>query len=225
MHFAKTNNFSSWKETIFGSFAIILFLAVFYFLPYKTNIGTVAFLQISTKYFFLFLLCPLLFVKFILKKDFKDFGFNMGNKKIGFIWGGITLVFCLILSYILINYTGFLKPYGASLAIPTKFSLFLLFELVLFNIPFFFHEYFFKGFVLSVFSEKFLYGAIFIQAAPVVIPQIISAKSTWEIIPAILVSIFGGFVSYKSKSFFYSYLMGLLYFVILHSYIISLIKK
>lgn len=225
MRFTKIKNLSAWKETIFSSLAIAIFLLVFYSFPSNYGSGLIPFLQTFTKAFFTMVLGPFLFVKFILKKDFGDFGFNLKNKKNGFISAGVALVFSLILSYILISYTDFLKFYQLQSSVVINFWMFLLKELIFVNLLLFAQEYFYKGFVLTIFSKKFLYGAIFMQALLYLLPQLISGQSFFQIAPAIIMIFIGGIVAYLNQSFFYSYLFSLLYLILLDSYVIHIIKN
>lgn len=225
MRYHKTERFSFWKETIFSAFAAAFFLVVYYIFPSDYGFGLIPFLQTITKGVFLLIVGPFLFVKFVLKKDFSDYGFNLKNKKIGFISAGIALVFSAILSYILIKSTDFLKFYQLRPSVVANFWMFVLKELVFANLLLFFQEYFFKGFVIRIFSEKFLYGAIFIQTLFYLLPQLLSGQNFFQIIPLAIIALVGGIVAYISRSFFYSYLFSLIYSILLDSAIIYVIKN
>ncbi len=224
MRFTKIKNLSAWKETIFSSLAIALFLAVYYIFPSFYGQGLLPIFQTITKSALLLVVAPWLFVRFILQKDFRDFGFNLKNKKIGFISAGIALVFSLILSYILISYAGFLKIYQLQPIVIASFWFFLLKELVLINILLFIQLSFFQGFVLSVFSKKFLYGSIFIQAMLFLLPNLLSQSHPLSYLPMIVIALLGGTLSYINRSFFYSYFYGLAYIILLDSYVIYALK-
>lgn len=224
MFYKKTINLSVWKETLLSTIAIIIFMLIFVFFPSESGNGILSFLQGITKYFFMFFLCPWLFVIFVLRKNFSNYGFNIKNKRTGLILAGIALVFSLLLSYILIRYTHLFDAYIATIAVLSNFWIFVLKELVLFNLVLFFMEYFFKGFVLNVYREKFLYGAIFIQAFLYIIPAML-VSSDASFIPMIIIATLGGIISYIARSFFYSYLYSLLYFILLDSFAIYLLKN
>lgn len=224
MIFAKIKNLSAWKETIISTIVIVIFLLVYYIFPSNYGQGLIPFIQTLTKGIFLLILGPFLFVKFILRKNFRDYGFNLQNKKRGFILAGTALVFSLILSYILIRYAGFLKFYQLQPAVLVNFWMFLLRELVFLNGLLFVQLYFFQGFVLSVFSEKFLYGAIFLQAALFLLPNLLSQAHPLSYLPMIAIALIGGTVAYISRSFLYSYFYSLVYFVLLDSYVIYALK-
>jgi len=215
----------SWRETILGTIALLSILFVYLIFPSNYGPGFLPFLQTITKEFFLLFLTPLLFVRFILKKSFQEYGFSLKNKHRGFIYAGSALVFSLILSYILIRYTDFLKFYKLEPVVIVNFWMFLLRELVFFNLILFFYEYFFKGFVLSLYSEKFLYGAIFIQALLYLIPNLVSPNNFLSSAPMAMIALIGGIVAYQTRSFFYSYFYSLAYIIILDSFVIYSLKN
>jgi hypothetical protein len=228
MRHAQKLNLSSWKETIFGTFAILLFLSINIFFPSNKNLIIWFFIETFTRAFFLLFLAPILFIKIVLKKNLREFGFNLQNKRKGFFFAFLALVFSLILSYILVRYTEFLKFYKWELppSVFVSFRAFLLKDLLLFGIVSFIFEFFYKGFVLSVYSKKFLYGAIFIQAFPYLLPYLlVPGLSFYNYLPTILIVIIGGLVAYLTKSFLYSYFYGLTYTIIFDSLVIYWLKN
>lgn len=226
MRLTKTNKLSYWRETIFSTFAVLLFFIVYYlFSSNQTPSGIFPSLLIITKSFFIFFLAPFLFIKYILKENIKNYGFNLKNKRKGFIYAGLALVFSLILSYILIRYTAFLSFYKLDRAVMTNFWLFLLRELVFFNFALFCWEYFFQGFVMNVYSEKFLYGSIFIQAFFYLVLNVIAGENFFSFTSMIMPALIGGIIAYNCRSFFYSYFYSLAYVIILDSYAIYLSKN
>lgn len=225
MRYEKLKNLSSWKETIFSTIAIVLFLLIYNFFPSNHGSGLWPFFQTITKGFFFLVLAPLLFIKLVLKKKPQNFGLNLKNKKKGFTYAALALVFSLILSYILIKYTDFLQFYKLEASVVNNFWIFLLRDLVILNAVLFIFEYFYKGFVLGVYSEKFLYGAIFIQAFFYLTPNIIFSESFSSIVPTAMIILLGGIVAYSTKSFLYSYFYSLAYSIILDSLVIYSLKS
>jgi uncharacterized protein len=183
-----------------------------------------SFFQNLTKSLFFLIFIPYLYIKYILKENFSDFGFNFRNKKSGFIWAGLALVFSLLLIYLLANYTGFKKNYTLPVNISRSFYLFILYELVMVNILLFIQEYFFKGFMISIFRKKLGYLSVLIQAIIYLIPLWIFSASPWQTFPMIILSLAGGAVAYKSRSFIYSYFFGITFLIITDAYIIYLQK-
>jgi len=205
-----------WQLFYLGLGIAILALTIFSFFP-STN-----FLEKITKEIFLFFLTPWFFIIFILKEKFANFGFNLENKKQGFYLALIALLISLFLGYFLINFSHFSKSYSIPQGITNNFGLFILYELVLVNIALFFQEYFFKGFLLSLTKEKMGYYSIAFQAIIYLTPLAIISTSLWNIVPLVMISIFGGIISYKTNSFFYSYLYALLFIIFLDAYLIYL---
>ncbi len=193
-------------------------LLLFAFFP-ATN-----FFQNLTKEFFFLLLVPFLFVKYFLRKNITEFGFNLKNKKIGFLWSLLALFFSFLFIYLLSNFTSFGKNYHLPKSVSENFYFFLFYELILVNFLFFFQEYFFKGFLLSILREKTDYLSVPIQAIIYLIPLWIFTNSIWQTIPLTILSLVGGIVAYRTKSFFYSYLFGIVFLLMTDAYIIFLNK-
>ena len=209
---------SYWKEEIISFVIFLLCLALALSFPVSGSLQ-----KFSNVFFFLFLL-PVLYIKFILKKDLRDFGFNLQNKKNGFLWAGAMLGVSLLIIFILVRFFDFQNQYLLPAYIATKFGAFLLYELVLVNFIFFLQELFFKGFLLFTLEKKLGFSCFLIQAAVCVVFIILAQSLSWQIAPLVILSLTGGIVTYKSKSFIYSYLMGLVFLIILDSYIIYLFK-
>lgn len=183
-----------------------------------------SFSQNLTKSLFFLIIVPFLYIKYILKRNISEFGFNFKNNEIGFIWGGIMLAMSLLIIYLLANFTDFEKNYILSASISKSFWLFAFYELVLVNILFFIQEYFFKGFLLSIFWEKTGYLSILIQAIIYLIPLWVISSSVWQTIPLTIFALTGGLAAYKGRSFIYSYVPGILFIILTDAYILYLNK-
>lgn len=207
-----------WKEEFVGFIIFLLCLALTLFFPASGSLQ-----EFSNVFFFLFLL-PFLYIRFVLKKDLRDFGFNLRNKKSGFLWAGAMLGVSLLIIFILVRFFEFQNHYFLPAYIATNFGAFLFYELVLVNFIFFLQEFFFKGFFLFTLEKKLGLISFFIQAVLFTIFIILAQSFAWQIAPLVILSLTGGIVAYKSKSFIYAYLMGLVFLITLDSYIIYLFK-
>jgi hypothetical protein len=210
---------SSWKKTFLGLGIGLLSLAVFSFFP------TTNFLENLTKSLVFLLLIPYLFVRIVLKENLSDFGMKFKLEKEGFIGSFLLVAIGMLVIYPLANYTSFPLFYRLSPTISGNFLMFVFYELVLVNLLLLFQEYFFKGFIISICREKFSKLSIIIQAAIYLIPLAFVSASLWNIIPMAIISIFGGILAYRTKTFFYSYLGSLLFLIVLDSYLIFLSQK
>jgi len=209
---------SAWQIEIMSSVIVILCLFLVYLFPVQNS-----FQNFSRNLFFLFLL-PLLYIKLVLKKNIRDYGFSLQNKKTGFAWAaGMLIVSCLIV-FLLIHFFQFETKYFLRAYLAQSFWIFLFYELVLVNFLLFINEFFFKGFLLFIFAEKLGHWAIAIQFLAYLLFLIFASSLAWQIAPMIILALTGGIVTYKSKSFIYSYLMGLVFLIILDSYIIYIFK-
>ncbi len=207
----------SYKETLVTSAVILtcLFLSILFQADNTLQ-------SISRSIFFLIIL-PVLYIKFILKNDLADWGWNLENKKEGAVLASISLCLALIIFYLLIRWAGFSSHYHVNTLIQYNFWLFLLYELFFLNIFFFAQEFFFKGFVLSAFRQ-FSFWTILIQSGLYFALFILSKTFSWQTSPFMFISLVGGLIAYKTRSFFYSYIFGLSFIIILDAYIIHLVK-
>lgn len=205
-----------WKEEVIGTaiFLLCFFLALYF--PAYGNLQ-----QFSSSLFFLLLL-PVLYIKFVLKKDLQDFGFNMQNNKIGFLWALAMLAVSFLIIFILMRFFQFQNHYPIQAYIGNNFWAFLFYEFVLVNYMLFLQESFFKGFFLFTLTKKIGFASFFVQAFFYIIFLLAIQPLDWKVAPFIIISLTGGIVAYKSKSFIFSYLMSLIFLIALDSYIIYL---
>ena len=221
MHQIEDNFFKSKEIIVSGAVAAICSILAIFF-P-ENN-----FLQSLTKGLFFFFLIPVLYIKFVLKKEMSDFGLNVRQIRTGVAWGLSMLLLGSVLMYLVISYTDFFNHYAVSLSVVGNFWIFIFYNLVILNIFLFFQEYFFRGFVLNVFSPKFFAWSILIEtvlyAAVFLTESLMSGKSFWTSVPFIILSLTGGVTAYKSKSMVYSWISGVIFLLLLNSYLIHIIK-
>lgn len=208
-----------WKETLLSFLVAVFCASLVYFFPVDD------FLQNLTKNIFFLLIIPWLYVKLVLQKDTHDFGINWDHKKTGVIWGILMLLFLAVLFFLIIRYTEFDQTHIPPAFVKTNFWYFLLYELVLVNLLFLLQEIFFKGFLLSALRERLGYWSIPIQSAVFLFPLLIYSSYFIQTLPMIALSLLGGLVAYKSRSFVYSYLSGLIFLILLDVYIIFINKQ
>jgi membrane protease YdiL (CAAX protease family) len=205
-----------WKEEIIGLAVFLTCILLVIFFPTNGH------LQQFSSVFFFFFVVPFLYIKFILKKNVRDFGFNLENKKTGFLWAAAMLGVTLLIFFILIKTFNFHTFYSTYLG--SNFFAFLFYQLVLVNFILFMQEFFFKGFLLFSLENKLGIFAFLIQAIVFISFLGLTTSFSWQMAPMAILSLTGGFVAYKSKSFVYSYLMSLVFLIILDTYIIYLFK-
>jgi len=209
---------SFWKTEIISSVVILICLLLAIFFP------TQGIFQEFSASFFFFLILPILYVKFILRKKLSAFGLNVWNLKTGFFWAIGMLLLSALLIFIFIHFFNFANNYLIPSYLAQNFGIFLLYELVLVNFILFIQEFFFKGFILSLFTEKIGFLAIIIQTLIFVLFLILTNTLSWQLAPFIILSLAGGVVAYKSRSFIYSYAMSLIFILFLDAYIIHIFK-
>lgn len=214
----KLKSLIPWQTEIITFLIIILCFFLVYLFPAQGN-----FQKFNLSLFF-FIILPILYIKFILKKSIKDFGLSWGDKKNGLFWGLGMLVVSFIIIFALARFTNFENNYLIPAYIADNFWLFLFYELILVNFLFFSFEFFLKGFVLFSFADKFGYGSIIIQAALYALFLLLTKNFGWQTVPIMILAVTGGLTAYKSKSILYSYLIGMIFLIVLDAYIIYIFK-
>jgi len=180
--------------------------------------------QMITKNIFFLILLPIAYVKLILGKKLADFGWNLKNPKLALLWSINMTLFTLLLFYLMLNYSQFKSDYVLENYIKNSFWLFLTYELIIVNFTSFIFTAFFQGFLLSLFQKKFEYLSLAISTGTFLMVLLLTKSLSWQTAPFILLSITGGFLTLKTKSFFYSYFMSIFAIIILDAYFIYLTK-
>jgi len=188
--------FYSNRELIVSLGVVLLCLFASLLFPTKNSA------QLITKSLFFLVLLPIGYIKIILKQNISEFGWNLKNPKIGFLLSGLTLLFTLLLFYLLINYTSFESTYSLDLRIRNNFWFFLAYELLAVNLTLFIIGFFFQGFILSLFRKKFFYFAIPIQTGLFFLLLFLTKNLSWQTAPLIFLSVTAGFLALKQSLFF-----------------------
>lgn len=210
--------FLQYKEMLLTSLVIIACLLLSVFYP-VSGIGQ----QITAGIIFLIAI-PALYVKLILHKSLGDFGVSLQNPRVGFFWAGLMLVASLATALLLFHFfgpgTANLLPRYAML----HFGYFLLYELLFVGSLFFLQEFFFKGFVLFTFRQKFSLWSVVFSVLAYLLLLAATSGLVWGSVPFMILSVTGGIVAYKSRSLLYSYIMGLTFLIFFDAYLIYILK-
>lgn len=206
------------KELLTTSSVIVFCLLLSLFFPVQNSA------QLLTRNIFFLVIVPILYYKLVLKKNLSEMGLTFGNKKDGIFWGILIFFATLLVFFLIYSYTDFKQNYLLSSYIVHNFWIFLFYELLAANLFIFIQEFFWRGFVLLYFSKKIGYLAIFLQFFLYALILIPNENSFWQLVPALVISLFSGIIVYKSRSIFYSWLVALLSLVILDSFIIYHLK-
>lgn len=207
-----------WKDSELSVSSALILVCLFLSIAFPVDKESLG--QLLTKNIFFLVIIPALYIKLILKKDLSDFGLNTKDKKKGLIWGAFFLVALLCVYYLLLNYTLLPKKYILPQNIVSSFAFFLIYELILMNILIFTYEFFFRGFILFLFSKKIGYWAILLQAVIFLAFSLISNGFFWQFSAPLILSLSSGFLAYRSRSFIFSYIVSLVFIIIMNSYII-----
>jgi hypothetical protein len=211
--FFKTN------RTLLVSFGVALICLFSSFLFPAQNSA-----QLITRNLFFLVFLPIAYIKLILGKSLADFGWNLRNQKTALRWSLLISLFTLLLFYLMPNYTAFKTSYVLGDYVRNNFWFFLFYELLLVNFSVFIFCAFFQGFLLSLLQEKTAHFAIAIQTGVFLAALFLTKALSWQTAPFVLLSITGGFLAWKTKSFFYSYFMSVFAIIILDAYFIYLTK-
>jgi membrane protease YdiL (CAAX protease family) len=205
------------RELILNSLFILACIFLVLIFP-----GIKGLTQIFVVFGSFFVLAPILYIKFILKKPLGAFGFRIGEWRQGIIWAIIGWVIASLILFIFIRYTDFLTLNKIFLAVGKNFWGFVFYELVFVGIITLIFEIFFRGVVLQMFAEKFGWGAIFIQFAICLAFLFLSflANNRWEAVEFIIVAFTGSLAAYWGRSPLYSFVANWLFFVLADALII-----
>ena len=204
--------FSNTGEIFQSGIFALLCLALFLVFPAvsvgQTIIALAAFLLVT----------PILYNRFILKKNFESMGVAFQNKKIALVWGFAMLIFSL-LTALLLSKTSYANIFVLPVAIMTNFKLFLFYELILANVVLFILVFFFHGFVLFALTPRLKWWAVAVTTILFLNLRLITKNAHW--VPIMLT---GGILAYKTRSFAYSYLMSLIFMIFFDTYLIFISK-
>ncbi len=143
----------------------------------------------------LYLIIPLFVVLIVFRDRPADYGFSLGEWKIGLL---LTLIGIVLIAPVLWfaarnpGMTEYYKPQLAGLPWNTLIDLFGW-------------EFFFRGFILFTFARKFGAEALWLQAIPFALAHI--GKPELETLSTIFGGFAFGWVAYRTRSFVYPFLL------------------
>ncbi|PID58966.1 MAG: hypothetical protein CR986_07115 [Ignavibacteriae bacterium] len=161
---------------------------------------------------FLFLIVPLLITKFYFRENIKEYGINLKNKKIGFTYVFISILFFLPIIIIISNSENFNEYFPLMQSAKSDLRIFIFYELFLLMFIFSW-EFILRGFLLFGLEKKFGFYSIFIQLIPFVLLH--NGKPFIETFASIAGGIFLGYLALRTRSFFYGFLIHVIILILL----------
>ena len=200
------------KELIVTTLIIIacIFLAIFFPVNgiYQRVISGIVF----------FIIVPILYVKFILKKEIKNYfniNFNKPKNKDNLLITLLVFIMTILLFLAINKYTSFSNHYFLKNSILIRSFLgFIAYEFLIVNIFIASYEFFFRGFIMSYFSKKLGIYSIYIQFIFFLMLLLITNNLSIAFIYYIIIALSAGVVAYKNRSIVYSYIFSLITIII-----------
>lgn len=171
---------------------------------------------------FLFLI-PFLYLKFILKKDLGDFGLQIGNWKKGILFSVITLIVFFGIFLWLFYKTKFTDYYFLSDGIRSSFFLFVFYEFFEALFKIFLFEFFFRGFLMLNFTKRLGAWSILLQLVAFVFLLFIFKSLNLQFLLLGFAAFFSGFITYYSRSIWYSFVTTFLFIFLCDAFMIKFI--
>lgn len=206
------------QELFSTSLVILACLFLFSIFPTK-NI----FQEIISSLTFFFVV-PILYVKIILKKDLKEFGIQLGDRRKGIIFSSLALIMSLLIAYVFFQYSSFSKNYTLPEIIKNNFIFFIIYELFIVGFFTALYEFFFRGFIQFSFLKKVGFWSIILQTVLFVLMFLVTGSFGWSIVPFVVIAPFSGFVAWKSNSIVYSFFSTLIFIMLIDAFVIKFVK-
>jgi hypothetical protein len=200
-------------------------LVAFFCLVLSATFPTDNYVQKITSSLFFLVLLPIAYIKLILNKNLSAFGLTLPCKPQQLIWTAGIFLANIFLFFLLLNYSDFPKNYSLKDYITTDFRFFLVYELLFVNILLFISEFFYRGFILSIFRERFDEWSIGIQSSIYLLILYLGGGLNITTAPLAILSVTGGVLAYRTKSFVYSYFANISAIIFLDAYYIHLISR
>lgn len=214
-----SNVFTKNKE-IFSTILLLgACLLSFYFFP--TN----GLAEKITALLVFFLVVPFLYLRFLLGKNLKNYGWQIGDWKQGLILAGISLAISLGFFALLFYKTTFTDSHLLPSMFKDNFFYFLFYEFIVVNLYLLIYELFFRSFLMFSFSEKIGILSIFLQFLVFLGFVFFSAGVTWEYALFIISAFFSGIITYRSKSLLYALLFSFLFIFLCDVFMIKFIVE
>lgn len=217
-NFYQKFNLIDWQEELFALLISAVSLTLLRFFPSQNSLG-----QNLTGFVFALALLPLLFSKFIIKKSLKNFGWIFVGWKENAKWIISTLLLSFLVGFGLIFLPIVKENYFINVLVAKYFWAFVFYELVIINILTFLETSFFQGFVLFSFKEKLGKMSILLSFVGFILYLFLMKGFDWSIIPFIGAFVLTSFLTFKTRSFFWSYTIILILHIAIDAYFISAI--
>jgi len=206
------------KEFIITLFFILIVLVLCGFFPAKKALQ-----QMITLLVF-FVILPLIFNKFFLKKGLGNLGIKLGDYKLGLIFSSASILIVVSILFLIVKYTNLLKHQIIPISIVHNFGAFIFYELVLVAFIVFVYEVFFRGFIMfNLVNKTSYYIAIAAQTLLFWLFIWATGSSLWEFLPYFVFAPVAGLIAFKSRSIIYSGVSQLLVLIFFHIIIIKII--
>lgn len=179
-------------------------------------------LQTFTIIIAFFFLVPWLYIRIILKKKLKNFGWQIGDWKAGLVWSGASFLVSAALGYLVIYILRLPDHY--SVFFRENFWLFLANEVLIFGLFTALYEFFFRGFLMFYLEDYLGKMAPAVQFPAFLLFFWLAGFINWQNIFYIVIAFFSGFITYKSRSIIYSIAYGTLFILIADSVIIYITR-
>lgn len=157
-------------------------------------------------FFILMFIIPALYIKLFMKKNLTDFGFGLGNTKLGLKLLLLIPIVVLPAIYFASQMPDVRSEYPLAKSLIQDQSHLLIYELAYIIFYYIAWEFFFRGFILFGLKDRFgAFNAILIQTISSCLVHI--DKPEGEIIGSIIVGILFGIIALRTKSIWYVFLL------------------
>ena len=147
------------------------------------------------------LLAPVLVAQFGTKERLKDYGFQLGDQKLGWsITGAAWFLMIPVVILAVIVYPPFVAKYPLSKVVASSWQAFLPYQLA-YGVYMFSWEFFFRGFMLFGLERKFGNYTLLIQTIPFAVMHY--SKPLPEAIGSVIAGVLLGILALETRSFIY----------------------
>jgi membrane protease YdiL (CAAX protease family) len=143
-----------------------------------------------------YLLIPLLVIAILFRESPKEYGFSLGDWKLGLTYTVLGILIMAPVIYYLGSGNAAMKTYYGNLLPGLPWTTFL--DLIGW-------EFFFRGWILFAYLRKFGHDALWLQAVPFALAHI--GKPDVETLSTIFGGFAFGWVAYRTKSFVWPFLI------------------
>ena len=150
---------------------------------------------------FTLLLVPVLVAKFGTAARLKDYGFRLGDQKLGWrVTGAAWILMIPVVIFAVIVYPPFVAKYPLCKVVANSWQAFLPYQLA-YGVYMFSWEFFFRGFMLFGLERKFGNYSILIQTIPFAVMHY--SKPLPEALGSIIAGVLLGVLAFETRSFIY----------------------